>query len=204
MKILRLLLLILSLAAAALSVHLLTSLTFGGLLPGWLLACVATGGGFALAACVLHRADLEVRSPRWILRSALPRFEADLADAEIAPPELAIDVALAQLAPFLALATLAAWFVPDLSLPTVCSLLLAFVPLGAGPLFKLLRAIHHQPRLSVAHDFQFEANRTFARRLRSALAPEELRFACLRLGYAVVWSLLAVLAACTATGIVLK
>ena len=38
MKLLRLLLLILSIAAAALSVYLLTSLTFDGLLPGWLLA----------------------------------------------------------------------------------------------------------------------------------------------------------------------
>ena len=169
-------------------------------LPGWLLAGAATGAGFALAACVLHGADLEVRSPRWVLRSALPRFEADLTDVEVAPPELAINVALAQLAPFLALAALAAWFVPDLALPAVCGLLAAFVPLGAGPLFRLLRAVHHQPRLSVAHDFQFEANRTFARRLRGALAPEELRFACLRLGYAVVWSLLAALAACLATG----
>lgn len=168
-------------------------------LPGWFFVLLADAGGFALAASVLHGADFDVRAPRWILKSARPRFEIDLTDAEIAPPDVAIDVALARLAPPLGFAALAAFFVPSLALPMVGGLLYALAPLGSGPLLALLRALHHEPRLSVAHDFQFEANRTLVRRLRSWLAPEELRFAFLRVGYSVVWTLLVALALGIAT-----
>lgn len=162
-------------------------------LPGWLLLCGATSAGAALAAGVIHGADGDLYHPRFIFRSLFPRFMVEHEEALLAGRQVEIDLALAQLVPFATLATLAANWAPSLALPLFCGLLWNLAPLGNNPGLRLLRALHHSPRLSTSRHFRFKPNQTLLHRLRQRLDPGEIRFLSLRAGYAIPWLLLVVL-----------
>lgn len=161
-------------------------------LPGWLLLCLATSAGAALAAGVVHGADGVLHRPRLILRSPLPRLAIDHDEVLFGGRQLEVDIALAQLVPFAALAAAAAIYAPPLALPLFCGLLWNLSPFGRNPGLRLLRALQYSPRLSTARDFRFTPNQTLLHRLRQRLDPAEIRFLALRAGYAVPLLLLAV------------
>ena len=161
-------------------------------LPGWLLLCGAVSAGAVLVAGVVHGADGVLHRPRLILRSPLPRLVIEHDEVLLGGRQLEIDIALAQLAPFAALAAAAAIYAPPLALPLFCGLLWNLSPFGRNPGLRLLRALQYSPRLSTARDFRFPPNQTLLHRLRQRLDPGEIRFLALRAGYAVPWLLLVV------------
>ncbi len=161
---------------------------------GWLLTCLATSAGFALAATGVQGADCDLYRPRWVWKTLFPGFRIDTDDVVMAPAEVAIDTALARIMPQALLVAAAAVHAPALSLPLVCGLLYPLAPLQGTPMMNLLCALHRSPRLSVARDFRFKPNCQLLPRLRSWLEWGEVRFALLRLGYTAVWLLLVALA----------
>lgn len=159
-------------------------------LPGWALLALAASASAALAASVLRGADADVYRPRFLRRAAFPRLQIDLGDAVLGGRQGQIDLALAQLVPFAALAAFASVCLPSLALPLFCGLLWCLSPLRSTPATRLLRALHSGPRLSVTRRFRFSANQNLLHHLRHRLEGGEVRFALVRAGYGVAWALL--------------
>lgn len=167
-------------------------------LIGWVLACLCASAGMALAASVVHGARCELHRPRIGWLSLRPHFRVDLHDVVLGKHEAEVNCAAVRLIPQSLLVTLTAFFWPPLLLPALLGFLLDLSPFWQSPLLGLLRALYRLPRPSVKRDFRFVPNQRVWLRLKAWLQPDELRFAFLRLGYAVVWTLLAALWACVA------
>lgn len=165
------------------------------LVLGWLTACAAVSLGWVLAAGVVRAAGGEAYHPRFVWKTAAPRFVADLDDALMGGSAVRQDAALARLAPLFLLTGLAAWQLQQLLMPLLIGVLLQLSPLWLSPLQELLAALYRDPQLATSFDFVFAQDRLFIlwRRARHEMAGRKYLLACA--GATIGWILVVFLGA---------
>lgn len=163
------------------------------LLAGWLLACIATSVGYALAACVLRDADAEVYAPGFHWRTLFPRFRADLDDAAMGGRQVRFDAALARLAPLLVCLGLVPWIAPGVAFLLSCALLFHLSPFWWSPGLTMLHARLGAPTLDAFRHFRFEPNRAFWFALRTRIRHTDTRFLRIHALHTVLWLALVLL-----------
>ncbi len=169
----------------------------GHLLAGWLLTCVATSIGYALAACVLRGAGCEIHHPHFHWRRTLaPRFQVDLGDVIMGGRDAETDVALVRLAPQFVITAVAALHWPGVVFPLLCGLMALISPLWRSPMLALLRGLYGDVRLATTYDFMFMQNQLFSVLLRARLKFADRRFLLIASGYTLVWFALLFLTGC--------
>lgn len=168
----------------------------GQLLLGWITVCLCVSLGHLAGASVLAGGEGEVYAPRWVLRSALPGFRFDDADAIMLGRDGEADLALVRLAPLFAATALAAVWYPALVLPLFAGLLYQLCPFFNTPLMALLRATYRDPKLDTAYDLHFAKSQLFLVLLRARLKFADQRFLLMSAGYSLVWLGLAFLCGC--------
>jgi CRP-like cAMP-binding protein len=165
------------------------------ILGGWVLACLTTSLGNWLGAGVLRRAHAEVYAPRFIWKTPLPRFTADLDDAPMGGGEAMVNVNLIRLAPGFVTLALTSFLAPGLALPAFLGVLAALSPFWWSPGLALMHALYGRRRNDATWRFQFEPNRAVWRAFTTWLRHTHLRFVSIYTGYLTVWSTIAILAA---------
>ncbi len=160
------------------------------LLAGWLGLCLAQSLGAFLAACVLRGGECEVYSPRFLWRSAFPRFTLSRRDALLLGKDGEAALALVRVAPFFLFAALACRFSPALSMIFVCGVLYHLCPFHRGALVDLLVVFYRDPRLDTNHRFFFVPNQAFDSIVRDRFRLTDRRFVLQVAGYTLAWLLL--------------
>lgn len=171
------------------------------LLAGWLGLCVAQSMGSFLAACVLRGEGCEVYRPRFVWRSALPRFTLSRRDAVLLGKEGESALALARGAPFFLLVALASCFAAPLSAFFVCGLLYHLSPFHRGALVELLVVLYRDPRLDTSHRFFFLPNQAIDAVVRDRFRLADIRFLPKVAGYTLGWTLLVMVSGVSLLGL---
>ena len=164
------------------------------LLAGWLLACLATSAGYALAACVIRDAEAEVYAPRFRWRTPFPHFRADLDDAAMGGRQTRFNAGLARLAPLLVCSGLVPWFAPGVSFLLSCALIWHLSPFWWSPGLTLLHARHGAPTQDAFRHFRFEPNRAIWFALRTRIRHTDTHFMRIHALHTVAWLALVLLA----------
>jgi CRP-like cAMP-binding protein len=154
---------------------------------GWLLACGGVAAGNWLAAAVVRRAGAEIYASRFIWRSPLPRFQADLDDAVMGGTAAVADAALAQLAVMLAAFAAATVASPGTAAFLAGTLAIMTAPFWWSPGLRLMHAVAARRRADDKRDFQFEPNRATWYAFTTQLGNVDLRFVGLHLFYSLGW-----------------
>ncbi len=168
----------------------------GWLVLGWLASCGALSAGWALAASVVRAAGGEVYRPRFLWKTMVPRFRADLDDAIMGGSDTELNAAMARLAPIFALVVVAVWWVPGSVVPPLCGALLQLSPVWKSPFQDLLGALYRDPKLATTYDFVFARRRLFALLVHVRQQVVDRKFLLASAVATVAWLLLVLLSGC--------
>ncbi|MFH1498078.1 MAG: cyclic nucleotide-binding domain-containing protein [Verrucomicrobiota bacterium] len=165
------------------------------LLVGWLLVCLTTSLGYALAACVARHLGAEIYHPRFVWKTLLPHFRADLDDAVMGGREAEFTVGVARLAPSLVSLAITPFFDPGISLLLFCDLLFNLSPFWWSPGLMMLHARYSTPHLDSFRRFRFEPNKVIWQALRLRFKGTDVRFLQRHALYTIGWLGMVLLAA---------
>ncbi len=129
---------------------------------GLVLALVAISLGNVLAACTLRGAKCAVYNPRFVWKSLLPGFRANLNDAVMGGTETELNVVLVRFVPSFLFAAAAALKAQPYYLPLLAGVVVQLSPLWPTPMWDLLRILFRNPRMSTRTHFVFASSRPFA------------------------------------------